>query len=470
MSVKSLDQVHPTPPQTSLSKIWDNLTQPAATLQADDQQKARLLSAIVIVVLPFGLLTIFASPFSQMMRGAPVIAPPFGSIFGIALIPLAYLLSRTKYYAIGARVMLSIPLFGVLLPLIPTQGYSSVNTLFFLTLSIIGAGLLLSSRETLFIGIAIVGIILLIPRSPSANVNVSAITTVITAIYALTVTCITVLVGRVRERNLRDLEQRQIELSRSLIETDKSRAQAEASRERAERSDKVKSAFLASMSHELRTPLNAIINFTEFVAAGDTGPVNDEQKDLLQEVVNSGKHLLNLINDVLDMSKIEAGSLNLFIEDNINLKSILDSSISTCRGLVKDGVQLQTDIPDTLSTIRGDRQRLMQILLNILSNACKFTDKGHIKLSASTVKDEILISIADTGVGISPEDQATVFEAFKQTTTGLRQGGGTGLGMPIARSLAEAHGGRLWLESQVGKGSTFHVALPIKSQTLTPVI
>lgn len=247
-------------------------------------------------------------------------------------------------------------------------------------------------------------------------------------------------------------------------------ATTQAARAQAERSDQVKSAFLASMSHELRTPLNAVINFTRFVIDGDTGPVNEQQIELLTEVVTSAKHLLNLINDVLDMSKIEAGSLNLFIEDDVNLNALVGNIVTTGRALLAGKpTRLNAEVDENLPLIRADRQRILQILLNILSNACKFTEEGDIRIKASQKDGEVLISIADTGPGIAPEDQAMVFEAFKQTTTGLRQGGGTGLGMPIAKSLAEAHGGRMWLESEFGKGATFYVALPIKSEALMPL-
>lgn len=253
-------------------------------------------------------------------------------------------------------------------------------------------------------------------------------------------------------------------LEDQLMETEESRLQAV-------RSDQVKSAFLASMSHELRTPLNAVINFTRFVIDGDTGPVNEEQVELLTQVVASAKHLLNLINDVLDMSKIEAGALNLFVEDDISLNSVVKSAANTGQSLLNGKpIRLETDIPDDLPLIVGDRQRILQILLNIVSNACKFTEEGNIKIRAYQEADEIIISVADTGPGIAPDNQAMVFEAFKQTQSGLRQGGGTGLGMPIARSLAEAHGGRLWLESEVEKGTTFYVALPVKSESLVPIM
>jgi signal transduction histidine kinase len=247
-------------------------------------------------------------------------------------------------------------------------------------------------------------------------------------------------------------------------------AELQIARERAEKSDQIKSAFLASMSHELRTPLNAVINFTRFVVDGDTGPVNTEQAELLTEVVNSARHLLNLINDVLDMSKIEAGSLNLFIEDNIDVHSILNSVLNTGRGLLNDKpIEFKTDIPATLPPLRGDRQRILQILLNIVSNACKFTQRGEIKLQVHTDGGQLQVSVMDTGPGIAHDDQELVFEAFKQTRTGMRQGGGTGLGMPIAKSLVEAHGGRIWLESEPNQGTTFYFTLPVKSAELIPM-
>jgi len=241
----------------------------------------------------------------------------------------------------------------------------------------------------------------------------------------------------------------------------------QAAQQAAERSDKIKSAFLASMSHELRTPLNAIINFTRYVAKGSLGSVNQQQVETLNEVVDSAKHLLNLINDVLDMSKIEADSLKLFVEDDVDVRPMLNSVLSTGQTLLADKpVKIQAEIADYLPPLRADRQRILQIMLNIMSNACKFTEEGFIRLRAYQDDDHLVIRIQDSGPGIADEDQNAVFEAFKQTNTGLRQGGGTGLGMPISKSLVEAHGGRIWLESEVGIGTTFYVAIPIKSEAL----
>ena len=267
------------------------------------------------------------------------------------------------------------------------------------------------------------------------------------------------------------LEDNNVELTATVDEFLRAQQETEQAKKEAERANSVKSAFLASMSHELRTPLNAVINFTRFVVEGDIGPVNEQQVELLKEVIGSAKHLQNLINDVLDMSKIESGSLTLFVEENVNLNGILKKVMTTGKALAADKpIQLELDAPVDLPVIRADQQRILQILLNMMSNACKFTDEGFIKVIVQCGPDEVVLAVEDTGVGIAPEDQAIVFQAFRQTESGLRQGGGTGLGMPISKSLAEAHGGRVWLESEPGKGSTFYLALPIKSETLVPVL
>lgn len=245
-------------------------------------------------------------------------------------------------------------------------------------------------------------------------------------------------------------------------------SEAQVARDEAEQSNQVKSMFLASMSHELRTPLNSVINFTQFVAKGVMGPVTERQEQTLKTVIKSAKHLLGLINDVLDMSKIESGTLNLFVEPDVNVNEIIQTATSTARGLLEDKpVELRIEAEDNLPTIVGDKQRILQILLNIVSNACKFTREGHITIRAFRQNGSIELAVSDTGPGIAPEDQDDVFEPFKQTDTGLRQGGGTGLGMPITRSLTEAHGGHIRLESALGKGATFWVSLPIKSDKLT---
>ncbi|MCI0709204.1 MAG: ATP-binding protein [Chloroflexi bacterium] len=232
-------------------------------------------------------------------------------------------------------------------------------------------------------------------------------------------------------------------------------------RKEAEKANSVKSQFLASMSHELRTPLNAILNFTQFVSSGMLGAVNDEQVDMLVKATDSGRHLLSLINDVLDISKIEANSLKLFIEHDVDLREEIDSLASTAEAVLVDKhVALELDIQD-IPLITGDKRRLRQIMLNLISNACKFTDEGYVRISLRPEPEHILFVVEDTGPGIAPEEHQLVFESFRQTKSGLKKGEGTGLGLPISRKLTEAHGGEMWLESQVDKGATFFVRLPI---------
>ncbi|NDJ77503.1 MAG: HAMP domain-containing histidine kinase [Chloroflexi bacterium] len=253
-------------------------------------------------------------------------------------------------------------------------------------------------------------------------------------------------------------------------ELGKLNTELEQARQQAEQANTVKSMFLAAMSHELRTPLNSIINFSQFMLDGMMGPVNEEQVESLGYVYSSGIHLLHLINDVLDISKIEAGALELFVEDNVNLHDELTMVMKTGESLLVDKpVQLCLETDPNLPLLLGDRQRISQIMMNLVSNACKFTDNGTITLSAQHRNGSVVLAVKDSGPGIAPEDHEAVFESFRQTRRGFKAGG-TGLGLPISRKLAEAHGGRLWLESEPGAGATFFVELPIRPEALIPLI
>jgi signal transduction histidine kinase len=238
--------------------------------------------------------------------------------------------------------------------------------------------------------------------------------------------------------------------------------QAETDRAAALEADRVKTEFLAHMSHELRTPLNAILNFTAFIADGLMGDVNEMQVETLQKVIGSGNHLLNLINDVLDISKIEAGMMQLFIEE-VELGEILNSATATARGLSKDKpVTVFEEIDKDLPSITGDRRRIRQIMLNLVSNAVKFTLEGRVTIGASrTESGEVHFWVKDSGIGISPEDQKRVFDSFTQADHDLENITGTGLGLPITKHFVEAHGGKIWVESVLGDGATFHVELPV---------
>ncbi|MBI5929594.1 MAG: HAMP domain-containing histidine kinase [Chloroflexi bacterium] len=234
-------------------------------------------------------------------------------------------------------------------------------------------------------------------------------------------------------------------------------------REQAENANRIKSQFLANMSHELRTPLNAILNFTAFVADGVMGPVNEAQSDALAQSITSSKHLLSLINDILDLTKIEAGLMDLFIQ-SVDMNEVMGSIVSVGKGLVKDKpIDLIHHIQEQLPVTYGDKRRLRQVFLNMVSNAVKFTPKGSVTIKANFDNGKFLITVQDTGVGIPKEDYDLVFESFKQAKHDLPETTGTGLGMPISRYFVESHNGKIWFESVVGQGTTFYVELPLLS-------
>ena len=223
-----------------------------------------------------------------------------------------------------------------------------------------------------------------------------------------------------------------------------------------------KSEFLANMSHELRTPLNAIIGFSEVLADGMFGEINEKQAEYLRDILDSGRHLLSLINDILDLSKIEAGRMELEPTD-FDLPGAIENALVLVRERAsRQGITLQRTIDDRLGTIRADERKVKQVLLNLLSNALKFTPEGgRIDIQAGVHKDLAEISVADTGVGIAPQDQEAVFEEFRQVGTATKNVEGTGLGLTLSRKFIELHGGRIWVKSQVGVGSTFTFTLPL---------
>jgi signal transduction histidine kinase len=185
----------------------------------------------------------------------------------------------------------------------------------------------------------------------------------------------------------------------------------------------------------------------------------------MYKVIDSGKHLLSLINDILDMSKIEAGMLKLLIDHDIALAQEINGVVPVAHTLLDDKpVEVVLELEPDLPLVTGDRRRIRQIMLNLISNACKFTETGTITLGLKQRENSLVFSVTDTGPGIAPEDQSLIFQTFRQTHTGMKRGEGTGLGLALSKHLAEAHGGQLWFESIAGKGSTFYFCIPLKKE------
>jgi GAF domain-containing protein len=226
-----------------------------------------------------------------------------------------------------------------------------------------------------------------------------------------------------------------------------------------------KSEFLANMSHELRTPLNAIIGFSEVLVDRMFGELNEKQDEYLKDIYASGQHLLSLINDILDLSKIEAGRMELEATD-FDLPSAIDNALTLVRErATRRGITLGRTIDAHLGMLRGDERKVKQVLLNLLSNALKFTPEGgRIDVRAGAHDEVAEVSVTDTGVGIAPEDQEAVFEEFRQVGTADKKVEGTGLGLALSRKFIELHGGRIWVTSTVGVGSTFTFTLPVRRE------
>jgi signal transduction histidine kinase/ActR/RegA family two-component response regulator len=228
-----------------------------------------------------------------------------------------------------------------------------------------------------------------------------------------------------------------------------------------------KSEFLASMSHELRTPLNAVIGFSEVLLDRMFGEINDRQEEYLRDIWSSGKHLLQLLSEILDLSKVEAGRMEMETV-TFSVREALDYGLSMIRErAAKHGLELILDVDPEVGDIETDELRFKQVVLNLLSNAVKFTpDGGEIIVAAKVERDDLAITVADTGIGVAPEDRERIFESFQQGMLGARAQEGTGLGLTLCRRIVGLMGGRMWLDSELGVGSTFGFTVPIRPQAL----
>jgi signal transduction histidine kinase len=227
-----------------------------------------------------------------------------------------------------------------------------------------------------------------------------------------------------------------------------------------------KSQFVANMSHELRTPLAAILGYAELMQEGFYEPLGQKSLDALTRIRSNGKHLLGLINTVLDIAKIEARQFTLNIAEYA-IESVVETVRSATESLAQNKkLALKTEVTKSLPIGLGDEQRLTQVLLNLVGNAIKFTDAGEVRVTAKAVNGHFNVSVTDTGPGIAEEHQARIFEQFHQVdSSNTKANGGTGLGLAIAKQIVELHGGRIWAESTLGKGSTFQMRIPTRATT-----
>ncbi|SEA20447.1 Signal transduction histidine kinase [Variovorax sp. YR216] len=262
------------------------------------------------------------------------------------------------------------------------------------------------------------------------------------------------------------LADRMNHVSQQLQRFDQSQRQAAAElvdlNEQLSSASKAKSEFLANMSHELRTPMNAILGFSEMMMDGIYGDVPFELKEPLADIQVNGRNLLRLINDVLDLSKIEAGRMELALEEYV-VSDVVHTVRTALRSIAAEkGLVFDAHVPDDLPTAYGDSGRLTQCLTNLAGNALKFTRKGRVDIAVALVGDELIYSVSDTGIGIAEEELDNIFTEFRQVdTTITREFGGTGLGLSISKKFVERLGGRIWVESELGKGSTFRFSVPL---------
>ena len=250
------------------------------------------------------------------------------------------------------------------------------------------------------------------------------------------------------------VQERTRELATALAELDDKGRELEAA-------SKHKSEFLANMSHELRTPLNAISGFSQVLRKGLFGEINDKQADYLDDILASARHLQSLIDDVLDLSKVEAGQIELEVMP-FSLREALERGVVIVRErATREDVRVSVSSDPGVDTVMGDERRIRQVVFNLLSNAVKFAPAGGaIDVTTARVDGEVRVSITDDGPGIAPEDQLRIFEEFQQAAAGKQQREGTGLGLALSKRLIELHGGHIWVDSELGKGSTFVFTLP----------
>ncbi|MFW5748284.1 MAG: sensor histidine kinase [Chloroflexota bacterium] len=458
---------------TALSRLWVRLVDfTPDTTDITIRTKSTLFNKTLLIAFAALTSALLLNIFQDLNYAGTAHPQEYAAVaLMMGLLLVSWTLNRRNHFLRAARLLIlggvpSIVLMSLNLP---------IGLVYMMAIMLLSAIFIPDREAVLWIG----GIFLVVLGYAVLNINEQMVVTVFFPIFFYLVTLPLLITYMLHVRRLererlasleianrqlqeseRVLEQRVIERTQEL---EQARHEAIEARDQALEADRMKSQFLASMSHELRTPLNSILTFTELMAMGTFGDVNDEQKDYLQKTLFSGRHLLSLINDVLDITKIHSGMMKLFIEDDFNVATELDAIIASAEKMLGDRpIQLVADIDPHIPPLTCDKRRVRQVILNLVSNAVKFTEEGVITVSAKVRPDDVLFAIIDTGPGISQDQQEIIFEPFIQTETGIRHAGGTGLGLPISRRLIDVHGGSLWLESQPGEGAAFFFTIPLK--------
>jgi len=453
---------NPISPQAQALRLLDYLTRPHFSLHdLEMRRQSRLLAALTLTLLVTSSLSLIllVTDMHDILRPTLILLA-----MGMTSTLIIYLANRRGYYRSSALLFMCVNIGITHLGTIATG-----NLVWFLfgSMVITTSGILMPLPFTiaLFAFSCVTQILYAIVQPTLMVLNNRNVLIIFGVTSSLMLVYIINRMGleRDRENQLRqanaDLRKSEAELEKRVAERTQELVIA---KEQAEDANRIKSQFLASMSHELRTPLNAILAFNELMALGTFGEVNAEQYDYLQKSSESGRHLLALINDVLDITKIQAGMMKLFIEPGFNVSTELNNIAATTEKMLQGKpVALIRDIDANIPFMTCDKRRVRQVLINLISNAVKFTEQGSITLSAKKRPGSVLFAVIDTGPGIPPEAQTMIFEPFIQTESGIKHAGGTGLGLPISQSLVTAHGGRLWVESEPGQGAAFFVSLPL---------
>lgn len=455
--------------QQQLRDLWGRLTRPHARVQGIEQRRQSHVLNVVLVFLLVGLVFVTVVSIERMTVDGALPVEVYFLVPLIAALAVAYAVNLRGYYRASAYLLLVAGYLAVV-----AYSVTDFSGLTYLLTWALLIAMFLSGRA-LWVGSGITIVTILAYTLVSSGER-----TWVTPFFALNFAVVTLPVlgtyvwnrAQIERERRAELEtanallrESEAELERRVeertAELETAYAATEAALGRAVEADRLKSQFLASMSHELRTPLNSILTFTELMQMGTFGPVNAEQVDYLGKSLQSGRHLLSLINDVLDITKIQSGMMKLFVEDDFDVAGEVHNVAETAQRLLGDKpVQIVVDVDAGVPPLTCDKRRVRQVLLNLMANAVKFTEQGTITLSVKKQPCHLLFAVMDTGPGIAPDQHELIFEPFIQTENGVRHAGGTGLGLPISKRIVESHGGDLWVESTPGDGSDFYFTLP----------